>query len=369
MRLLVTGATGQIGPAVVRELLRDGHELRVLTRPSSDRSRLEGLELSYVEGDVTQPETLPDAMRDVRAVVHMAGLYDSWARRPRDFFDVNTVGTINVRDAAAEAGLRRMLFVSSSSTIGERQGEVGSEDTPRRDFVLGDYEASKLDAESALLAAGPSPEIVIVNPSNVYGPNDITGNGRAIINAVNGRLGMTVDVMTAFVHVDDVARGIAAALIKGPPGQRFILSGDNISRLEFLRRAILLSGVDVELRVASPTAWRAFAALYGAIGFLTRRRPPISKDAVQIALYGSRLDGGKAERELGISYTPLDEGLDATLDWLHENGYVALPEEEDEDQPDDEPEDESEDEADDEPDEQPGDEPEDSSDAKEPRAE
>ncbi len=365
MRLLVTGATGQIGPAVVRELLRDGHELRVLVRPSSDRSRLEGLELTYVEGDVTHPDTLPDAMRDMRAVVHMAGLYDSWARRPSEFFDVNTDGTINVRNAAAEAGLRRMLFVSSGSTIGEGPGEVGSEDTPRRDFVLGDYEASKLDAESALLAAEPSPEIVIVNPSSVYGPNDVTGNGRAIINAVNGHLGMTVDVMTAFVHVDDVARGVAAALIKGPPGQRYILSGDNLSRLEFLRRAILLAGVDVELRAASATAWRVFAAFYGLIGLITRRRPPISKDAVRIALYGSQLDGAKADRELGISYTPLDEGLDATLDWLHEAGYVALPEEEDGD----EPEDETGDDPDSEPEDGTEDEPRDPSDAAEPRAE
>ena len=176
-------------------------------------------------------------------------------------------------------------------------------------------------------------------------------------------------LLPALLRSPGVARGVAAALIKGPPGQRYILSGDNLSRLEFLRRAILLAGVDVELRTASATAWRVFAAFYGFIGLITRRRPPISKDAVRIALYGSRLDGAKAERDLGISYTPLDEGLDATLDWLHESGYVALPEEEDGDEPGDGPNDETGDEPDSEPEDETEDEPEDPSGAAEPRAE
>ncbi|MBM4438137.1 MAG: hypothetical protein FJ029_13105, partial [Actinobacteria bacterium] len=185
--------------------------------------------------------------------------------------------------------------------------------------------ASKLAAEQELLAADAPPEIVVVNPASVYGPGDLAGNGQAIIGAVTGRLGVTTDVPTGFVYIEDLGRGIAAALTRGRPRERYILCGQNISRLAFLRRAVELAGVDRPLRAAVPKLWWVFANIYGFQAWLARRRPPISRDAVRIALHGYELDGSKAARELGLTYKTLDDGLDATLDWLQDQGHVDLP--------------------------------------------
>ena len=329
MRVLVTGATGYLGAHVVRELLAGGHQVRAFVRSTSDRSRLQGLTVEYAEGDVTAPETLRAAMGDVDAVVHLAGVYGSSSLREEDFFAVNTAGTQNVRGAATAAGVKRMVFVSSGSTIGERPGEIGTETTRRRDYVLGHYEASKLAAEEALSWGEPPPEIVIVNPASVYGPGDTTANGNAIIGAMTGRLRVSIDVIASFVYVDDAVKGIVAALLRGRPGERYILAGQQVSRLEFLRRAVELADVPHEIRAGGRLTWHVLAVIYTAIGWLTRSEPPVSGHAVRVAFHGNRLDGGKAERELGVAYTSLDDGLNATLDWLHEEGYVDLPEEDD----------------------------------------
>ncbi len=325
MRVLATGATGDVGPAVVRGLIGQDHAVRVLVRPESDRENLVGLNVDFVVGDVTQPDTLRSALDSIDGVVHMAGLHDTWAPRARQFFDVNALGSINVREAAARAGVERLLFVSSGATIGERRRETGTEQSARRGYVLSDYEASKLDAEEALLAASPPPEIVIVNPATVYGLTGRTGLSHAIVSAVSGRLSVSIGAVSAFVYIDDFAAGVVAALTRGRPGERYILAGQNLSRLELLRRAVALVGSRRPIRPASASTWRALSFVYAFQSWITRRRPPVSRDAVRIALHGSRLDGGKAARELDIAYTRLDDGLRATLTALHAEGRIEEP--------------------------------------------
>lgn len=330
MRVLVTGATGNLGPFVLEALRDDGHQIRALVRESSDLSWLNANRVATVEGDIMQPDTLGEAVDGVAAVIHMAGLHDSWAPRAQDFFDLNVDGACNVRDAAQAAGVHRLVFVSSGSTIGEEEDEVGTEATERRDYALSDYESSKVEAEAALLEDGSPLDVVVVNPATVYGPGDASGTGQALIGALSGRLGVSVDVPVAWVYVKDVARGIAAALIRGRPGERYILASHNLSRLAFLQRAVELADLDYQIKPASPLAWQAFGLIYSLPAWIKRQRPVISRAAVQIALHGSQLDGSKAERELGLTYTPLDDGLNATLDWLHDAELVDLPEEDDE---------------------------------------
>ena len=330
MRILVTGATGNLGPFVVQALRHDGHEVRALVRESSDRSWLNANRVETVEGDILKPGTLGAAVDGMAAVIHLAGLHDSWAPRAQDFFEANVDGACNVRDAARAAGAHRLVFVSSGSTIGEEEGEVGSETTERREYALSDYERSKVEAEAALLEDGSPLDVVVVNPGTVYGPGDASGTGQALIGALSGRLGVSVDEPVAWVYVKDVARGIALALVRGRPGERYILASHNLSRLAFLQRAVDLADLEYQIKPASPLAWQAFGLIYSLPAWIKRQRPVISRAAVQIALHGSQLNGSKAERELGLTYTALDEGLNTTLDWLHEAELVDLPEEDDE---------------------------------------
>ena len=329
MRILVTGATGNLGPFVIQALRHDGHEVRALVREASDRSWLKANRIDTIEGDILQPHTLDVAVDGMAAVIHLAGLHDSWAPRAQDFFDANVHGACNVRDAARAAGVHRLIFVSSGSTIGEKEGEVGTETTERRDYALSDYERSKVEAEAALLEDGSPLDVVVVNPGTVYGPGDASGTGQALIGALSGRLGVSVDEPVAWVYVKDVAHGIALALVRGRPGERYILASHNLSRLAFLQRAVDLADLEYQIKPASPLAWQAFGLIYSLPAWIKRQRPVISRAAVQIALHGSQLNGSKAERELGLTYTALDDGLNTTLDWLHEAELVDLPEEDD----------------------------------------
>ena len=329
MRVLVTGATGNLGPFVVQALRDDGHQIRALVRESSDRTSLTANNVETVEGDILEPDTLDAAMDGMAAVIHLAGLHDSWAPSAQDFFEANVDGACNVRDAARAAGAHRLVFVSSGSTIGEEEDQVGDETTVRRDYALSDYERSKVEAEAALLEDRSALDVVVVNPGTVYGPGDATGTGQALIGALSGRLGVSVDAPVPWVYVKDVGRGIAAALVRGRPSERYILAGTNLSRLAFLQRAVELADLEYEIKPASPLAWQAFGFIYGVPALIKRSRPVISRAAVRIALHGSQLDGSKATRELGLTYTPLDDGLNATLDWLHEAELVDLPEEDD----------------------------------------
>ena len=329
VQVLVTGATGNLGPFVIQALRHDGHQVRALVRESSDRSWLNANRVEAVEGDILQPHTLGAAVDGMAAVIHLAGLHDSWAPRAQDFFELNVDGACNVRDAAREAGAHRLIFVSSGSTIGEEEGEVGSETTERRDYALGDYERSKVEAEAALLEGRSPLDVVVLNPGTVYGPGDASGTGQALIGALSGQLGVSVDEPVAWVYVKDIARGVALALVRGRPGERYILASHNLSRLAFLQRAVELADLEYEIKPASPLAWQAFGLIYSLPAWIKRSRPLISRAAVRIALHGSQLDGSKAERELGLTYTALDDGLNATLDWLHEAELVDLPEEDD----------------------------------------
>lgn len=326
MKILVTGATGHLGPYVVQALQADGHHVRALVRSSSDRGWLEANDVEITDGDILDPSSLEPAVSGVAAVVHMAALHDSWAKHRQDFVRINVDGALNVLRASETAGLHRMVFVSSGSTIGEAKDAIGDETTERRDYALSDYERSKVQAEAALLEHADAVDLVIVNPGTVYGPGDASGTGQSLIGALTGRLGVSVEAPAAWVYVEDVARGVAAVLIRGRPGERYILAGQNLSRITFLRHGVDLAGLDTEIRLASPLAWQAFATLYGLGAMISRNRPPISRTAVRIALHGCMLDGSKAQRDLGITYTSLDDGLNATLDWLHDTGLADLPE-------------------------------------------
>ena len=273
------------------------------------------------------------AVDGVAAVIHLAGLHDSWAPRAQDFFEANVDGACNVRDAARAAGVHRLVFVSSGSTIGEEEGEVGNENTERRDYALSDYERSKVEAEAALLEDGSALDVVVVNPGTVYGPGDASGTGQALIGALSGRLGVSVDEPVAWVYVKDVARGIALALVRGRPGERYILASHNLSRLAFLQRAVELADLEFQIRPASPLAWQAFGLIYSLPAWIKRQRPVISRAAVRIAraLAANSMDR-KPSVNSASAYSALDDGLNATLDWLHEAELVDLPEE-DEDEP------------------------------------
>jgi dihydroflavonol-4-reductase len=141
MKALVTGATGFVGGAVARALVRAGVDVRVLIRSNSDFQNLSGLSVERVEGDLRNPASLQSALAGCHHLYHVAAHYALWAKDPAIFYDVNVTGTRNVLSAARLAGVERTVYCSTIGAIGlPPGGGLGSEETPvSLDQMAGHY--------------------------------------------------------------------------------------------------------------------------------------------------------------------------------------------------------------------------------------
>ena len=310
----------------MRALLERGDELRILVRPDSDMEVLPDMDMDILEGDVTDRADVAEAVKGCERVFHLAGLFKDTAERDSAFFDVNVGGTVNIMQAALDHGVKKVVVVSSASAIGEGRGEIGTEETEHRGYFLSPYERSKWEAEQFVAEfVEKGVPAVIVNPSLVYGPGDSEHNGGRLTGLLNGVITASVDAPAAYVFVDDLIRGILAADEIGRPGERYLLSGTNTTRIEFLRTAAAIAGVDPALRVAAPWQLKFFLWIEAFRGRFSKRSPLLTRSAVESALHGASYDSAKAENEFGLKFIALEEGLDQTIEWLYQEGKIDLP--------------------------------------------
>ncbi len=327
MRALVSGATGFVGAAVARALLRDGWQVRALARAGSDRSNLEGLPLEIAVGDLNDPASLEPAVADCRALFHVAADYRLGARDPQQLYRTNVEGTRNILTAARRAGVERSIYTSSVATMGiPSDGTAGDEATPAAlEAMIGHYKRSKFLAERAVLdEARAGLPVVIVNPSTPVGPGDVkpTPTGQLVLDAACGRMPAYVDTGLNIVHVDDVARGHLLAFERGVVGERYILGGKDMSLREILAEISRLVGRDpprVRLPYAAvlPIAYvaEAFSRLSGRAGRVTLEGVRMSR---KLMFFSS----AKAQRELGYTWRPPAEAFADAVTWFRGRGLI-----------------------------------------------
>jgi dihydroflavonol-4-reductase len=331
MRALVTGGTGFVGCHVVRALLDEGAEVRVLVRPGSDRRALAALPVDVAVGDLTEPDSLPPPLRGVEVLFHVAADYRLWAPDPAVLYRANVDGTRALLRAAAAAGVTRVVYTSSVGTLGIPPDTPGTELTPvALGDMVGHYKRSKFLAErEAEAAARRGLPVVIVNPSAPVGPWDWkpTPTGRMLVDYLRGRMFAYLDTGLNVVHVRDVARGHLLAARRGRAGDRYILghAGGNLALRDLFRRLEALTGIRAP-RVRLPHAG-ALAIATGAelVARLTRREPLVARTAVRMARKRMFFDPAKAIRELGLPQTPVEEALADAVDWFWRHGYARRP--------------------------------------------
>ena len=310
----------------MRALLERGDKLRILARAGSDVEALPDVDMDILDGDITDPGDVMEAVQGCERVFHLAGLFKDTAESDSAFFDVNVGGTVNVLQAALDHGVKKVIVLSSASTIGEQRGETGTEETVHRGYFLSPYERSKWEAEQFVAEfVEKGVPAVTVNPSLVYGPGDSEHNGGRLTSLLNGVITASVDAPAAYVYIDDLIKGILAADESGRPGERYLVSGTNTTRIEFLRTAAVIAGVSPALRVAAGWQLKFFLWIEGVRGRFSKRAPLLTRSAVDSALHGSRYDSAKAMNEFGLEFTSLEDGLDETIEWLYQEGKIDLP--------------------------------------------
>ena len=328
MRSLVTGASGFVGSAVMRELLAAGHEIRALVRPRSDRRNLQGLPVEIVEGDLRDRDSLRRAVKGCDNLFHVAADYRLWIPDPDAMYDTNVRGTQELIMAAADAGMKRIVYTSSVATLGLPQdGTPATEETPSAlDMMTGHYKRSKFLAEETVrkLTVRDQLPLVIVNPSTPIGPRDVkpTPTGRIVLDTIRGQMPAYVDTGLNVVHVDDVAKGHLLAFERGKAGERYILGGQNMTLLQILTTIDEIIGshrrrIRLPHNLVLPIAWcmEKWARVSG-------REPRATVDGVRMAKKKMFYSSGKAAHELGYQFRPAREALQDAITWFADNGYV-----------------------------------------------
>lgn len=327
MKALVTGATGFVGGAVARALVRAGVDVRVLVRTDADLQNLEGLSVERLTGDLRDPASLRKVLTGCRQLYHVAAHYALWAKDPSIFYEINVTGTRNLLEAARDAGIERTVYCSTIGAIGlPPDGGLGTEETPvSLDQMAGHYKRSKYLAEQEVLKlANEGLPVVIVNPSAPVGAGDVkpTPTGQVIVDFMKGRMPAYIETGMNIVDVDDVATGHLLAMQKGRQGERYILGCRNLMLHEVFEILSKLTGVKAPSIKLPRLAILPLAYVNQWISNLTGQPPRIPLEGVKMAKYKMHYDCSKAIRELGLPQTPPEIALEKAVRWFRDHQYA-----------------------------------------------
>ncbi|GJP41245.1 hypothetical protein CLOM_g912 [Closterium sp. NIES-68] len=331
MRVLVTGATGFLGTALVARLVEVGHKVRVLVRRSSDVSDLPVVvERAY--GDVTDGASVLAAADDCEVAFHLAALVQAWWPDERAFERVNVGGLENMLQALrATPSLRRLVYTSSFFALGPTDGTVAdsSQEHPGRGFCTA-YERSKWAADRVARRAAEEEglDVVVVYPCVIYGPGRISTANlvvKMIADHFQGRLPGLVGSgarLNNFVHVNDVVLGLLAAQHRGVPGRRYILGGENTSMLQLFQAVHRATGkrpprLRLPLWVVAVLGWVSVvvARMGGPI-------PIFTHESVRAFNHDWAYSSRQAHQDLDYAPLSLEEGLRDTLTWMRAVGAI-----------------------------------------------
>ncbi|NNC93559.1 MAG: NAD-dependent epimerase/dehydratase family protein [Acidimicrobiia bacterium] len=324
MKALVTGATGYVGGAVFDHLVAAGHDVAATVRSEPAGADIRSRGGRPVEASLEDLAALVDAMEGSDVVFHVAGVNEFCLPDPAGMFAANVGGSANVIRAALRAGVGKVVYTSSAVTIGEPAGAVGDESMVHRGWYLSQYERSKVEAERAVAveAEDLGVNVVSVNPASVQGPGRVTGTARLLLAFLKGRLRYLPDTRATIVDVDDCARGHVAAAEHGAKGARYLLAGATVSTGDMATQLASAAGLDIRSRSLPPQVARIAGAFVGGAYRVARRQPPICPEMIRTMLHGHAFDGSRAERELGITYTPLADTFERMVAWYRLEGLL-----------------------------------------------
>jgi len=327
MRLFVTGATGFVGAHVARLAEAQGAELRLLTRASSNTSRLPK-SADVVVGDLRSPEGFAAAMKGCDALIHVAADYRLWVPDPAEMYKANVEGTRELLRLAREAGVPRVVYTSSVATMGfKMDGTVVDEETPVSEAdMIGHYKRSKWMAEQVALEAGRAgQDVIVLNPTTPIGALDTkpTPTGRIVVDFLNGNFPAYVDTGLNLADVEEIARMHLVALERGRVGERYILGGENLTLKQILDRLAAITGMKSPKMKVPHAVAMAFAYFDETVtGKWRGKEPRATVEAVRMGRKMMFANSAKAQRELGLRVGSVESALRDACMWFYKNGYV-----------------------------------------------
>jgi dihydroflavonol-4-reductase len=327
---LVTGANGHVGNNIVRLLAARGEPVRAMMRASADPAAVEGLGgVDVVRGEILDPASTRAAMDGCGRVYHTAGGFLMWAKDPeRDIIAPSVDGTRIVLEAAARAGVEKVLYVSTSGTVGfaERAETVFDEShfntNPHTWYFKGKIAAER---EAFAISEREKLPVTSINPGFILGPRfwKVSESVRQVADFVNQGLPIYFDGGFGTVDVEDVAQGALLAMEKGGDRERYIVSGDNVTLKQMFDLTAEMAGMRPPfIKVPTPIL-RVMATGMELASKVTGTRPLLDRSQVdEFAGWYANVTSAKAERELGYTYRPVRDVIRRTVAWLLDRGFV-----------------------------------------------
>jgi dihydroflavonol-4-reductase len=326
MKKLVTGSTGFIGSAIARELIKDGEEVKVLIRKTSDIRNIDKLDVEKAYGDIRDTDSMKKALKDCDTLYLTAAYFAHWAPDPKLLYDVNVDGTKASLKAALEAGVEKVVYTSTNNAIAASGPVPANEEKAFNYWEARDhYSMSKYIAENeARIFVTRGLPVVMVNPTLVIGVNDIkpTPSGQMIIDVVKQKMPGYIDGGINIIDVEDVARGHILAAKKGRVGERYLLGNRNVTVYDYLKQIADIAGVRPPAVKLPYHLALALGHLFEFGAFITKKPPIVTASEVRIGKMTEWYDCSKAINELGLPQTPIDLTIRKALNWFKENGYL-----------------------------------------------
>ncbi|MFE8069571.1 NAD-dependent epimerase/dehydratase family protein [Marinobacteraceae bacterium S3BR75-40.1] len=321
MRVLVTGANGHIGANVCRCLLAEGHQVKAMVRPKSDRRGLDGLDVELCEGDVMDAGSIKQAAEGVEAILHLAAVYKTIAKDPDEIVAPAVQGAKNVFAAAHAHGIQRIVYTSSVASVGfsydptdMRTGDDWNTDAHNPYYIA----KTQSEKTAQALAQEYGIHLVVICPAIVLGPFDyrITPSNQLVMDWLNGK-GQTYRGGLNLVDVRDVAAAHVAALTKGENGRRYVVGGENIPVKDIGLKLKALTGVK-PLHLGVNRGLMLWAAKWvERLCRLFGIEPPFTYDLVyEVADRYAYFDTRETNETFGLQPRPADTVLKSAIAWL-----------------------------------------------------
>jgi dihydroflavonol-4-reductase len=322
MKVLVTGGNGFIGSTVVGALVASGRQVVCLLRDTSRTERIDRFPFERASGDVRDAPAVRAAMSRCDCTIHLAAPGGWESDHPTELRDVIEGGARNVLDAAGALGYHRVVLISSIAAVnGSDAPHVFDENAvfavrdPSLHYAHAKHRAEQI-ARDAYKRGVP---VIVVNPAEVYGPEDTSlGTARNLIDFAKATPVLVCHGGTSVVHVADVATAIVAALDRGQPGERYILGGENLTIRQLAELVLELVG----RRTAIVSVPNGLARLVARVVAALRIPVPFNPHVVPYATRYWFVDSSKARRELGVRFRGARDTIQSTLDWLFETGRL-----------------------------------------------
>ena len=324
MNILVTGATGYIGPFLVNKLKDMGHSVVILVRKKNDFLRLESEGFKCILGDVTDKESLVGIFKNIDVLFHLANIASWWLPNNQTYYDVNVEGTINLFEEAKKASLKKVVHISSIAAIRQPEGIIANEESIHQGDFESHYSKSKylVEKETEKYLKDGLP-IVTLNPGVVTGPKDTKTFGKTVLGIANGKVKAKFfpDSYIPLVYIDNVIEVMIKA-IDLKVGSKYVVVGENIKIRDVFDKVCEIMKKE-KITKTTPNLLLVLVSYYSEfVSLFTKKRPSLPVDGLKAIKIGAQASSKRSIDELGIKYLNGDQILTKLIEWFNKNNLI-----------------------------------------------